>query len=63
MTRTFHDLYSNNLIRGRFKDKKDQYVLDLTRKEVANYVYESIKKVLNSANITYVKWDMNRNIN
>ena len=41
---------------------REQYVLDLTRKEVVDYIYESIKKVLSSANITYVKWDMNRQI-
>ena len=131
MTRTFHDLYRNNLIRGQFKDKKrpilinnweatyfdfntekllsiakeasklgmefgiwfepemispnsdlfrehpdwcihiegrepalcrEQYVLDLSRQEVVDYIYESIKKVLSSANITYVKWDMNRQL-
>eukprot|EP00828_Plagiopyla_frontata_P016965 TRINITY_DN2214_c0_g1_i4.p2 TRINITY_DN2214_c0_g1~~TRINITY_DN2214_c0_g1_i4.p2 ORF type:complete len:341 (-),score=43.53 TRINITY_DN2214_c0_g1_i4:11-1033(-) len=41
---------------------REQYVLDLTRKEVVDYIYESIKKILLSANITYVKWDMNRQI-
>ncbi|MCD8021425.1 MAG: alpha-galactosidase, partial [Lachnospiraceae bacterium] len=37
-----------------------QYVLDLSRKEVRDSVYEQIYKVLSSANIEYVKWDMNR---
>lgn len=37
-----------------------QYVLDLTRQEVVDYIYESVAKVLRSANIAYVKWDMNR---
>lgn len=41
---------------------REQYVLDLTRKEVVDYVYDSLKKILSSANITYVKWDMNRQI-
>ncbi|GKX67511.1 alpha-galactosidase [Inconstantimicrobium mannanitabidum] len=41
---------------------REQYVLDLTRKEVVDYVYESLKKILSSANIKYVKWDMNRQI-
>ena len=41
---------------------REQYVLDLTRKEVVDYVYNSIKNVLSSANIKYVKWDMNRQI-
>ena len=39
-----------------------KYVLDLSRQEVVDYIYESIKKVLSSANITYVKWDMNRQL-
>ncbi|MGG7143159.1 alpha-galactosidase [Clostridium nigeriense] len=41
---------------------REQYVLDLSRKEIVDYIYESIKKVLSSANITYVKWDMNRQL-
>lgn len=41
---------------------REQYVLDLTRKEVLDHVYNSIKNVLSSANIKYVKWDMNRQI-
>lgn len=41
---------------------RGQYVLDLTRAEVVDYVFESLKKVLNSANIEYVKWDMNRQL-
>lgn len=39
---------------------RNQYVLDLTRKEVRDYAYECVAKVLRSANIEYVKWDMNR---
>lgn len=39
---------------------RNQYVLDLTRKEVRDYVYECVAKILRSANIEYVKWDMNR---
>lgn len=41
---------------------REQYVLDLSRKEIVDYIYESVKKVLSSANITYVKWDMNRQV-
>lgn len=39
---------------------RNQYVLDLTRKEVRDYAYECVARVLRSANIEYVKWDMNR---
>ena len=41
---------------------RNQYVLDLSRKEVVEYVYESVAKILRSANIAYVKWDMNRHL-
>lgn len=39
-----------------------QYVLDLSRSEVQDYAYECVAKILRSANIAYVKWDMNRQL-
>ena len=39
-----------------------QYVLDLSREEVVDAVYDMIANVLRSADISYVKWDMNRQI-
>ncbi len=41
---------------------REQYVLDLSRQEVVDYVYECVAKILRSANIAYVKWDMNRQL-
>ena len=41
---------------------RNQYVLDLTRKEVRDHVYDMVATVLHSANIEYVKWDMNRQL-
>ncbi|NOW05152.1 alpha-galactosidase [Clostridium beijerinckii] len=41
---------------------RNQYVLDFTRKEVVNYIYEAMSKILREASISYVKWDMNRYI-
>ncbi len=41
---------------------RNQYVLDLTRREVLDHTYESVAKILRSANIEYVKWDMNRQL-
>ncbi|MCR4580289.1 MAG: alpha-galactosidase, partial [Treponema sp.] len=41
---------------------RQQYVLDITRKEARDYAYESVAKILRSANIEYVKWDMNRQL-
>ena len=41
---------------------RNQFVLDLSRKEVRDYVFEMAASVLHSANIEYVKWDMNRQL-
>lgn len=40
--------------------QRNQMVLDITRKEVRDYIFESMSKVLKSANVEYIKWDMNR---
>lgn len=39
---------------------RGQYVLDLTRKEVRDSIFERMEEILSGANIEYVKWDMNR---
>ena len=39
---------------------RNQYVLDISRREVRDYIMEQVFAVLHSANIEYVKWDMNR---
>ncbi|MDR2524779.1 MAG: alpha-galactosidase [Oscillospiraceae bacterium] len=41
---------------------RDQSVLNLTLPEVRAYLIDSIGKVLESAEISYVKWDFNRNL-
>lgn len=41
---------------------RNQYVLDLTRKEVRDHIFDMVASVLHSANIEYVKWDMNRQL-
>ncbi len=40
--------------------QRQQFVLDLTRQEVWDGVYSQLHKTLSSANVEYVKWDMNR---
>lgn len=50
-------------IKGRKKTLcRQQLVLDLSRKDVCDYIVLSVTNVLASAPISYVKWDMNRNI-
>lgn len=39
---------------------RNQRYLDLTKEEVRAYVIEAMSHVFESANIAYVKWDMNR---
>jgi alpha-galactosidase len=41
---------------------RNQLILDFSRKDVQDAVIEMISGVLSSAGITYVKWDMNRNM-
>lgn len=40
---------------------RNQLVLDLSNKEVRTYLKNTLHNLFSSANIKYVKWDMNRN--
>ena len=39
-----------------------QHVLDFSRKEVVDCIYEMMAKILGCGRVSYVKWDMNRSI-
>jgi len=39
-----------------------QYVLDMTRQDVRDYIFNIMSEVLGAYDISYVKWDFNRNI-
>ena len=39
-----------------------QLVLDYSRKEVVDYIFDAVCKILDQGDISYVKWDMNRSI-
>lgn len=43
-------------------ESRQQLVLDMSRADVVDHLAEVLIEVLGSAPITYVKWDMNRNI-
>lgn len=43
-------------------ESRQQYVLDLSREEVLDHIYGMMAAVLKSANVEYVKWDMNRQL-
>ncbi len=59
------ELFKNNpeyrLGKGNVSTGRNQFILDLTKDEVCDYIVNSVVKILESANISYVKWDMNRN--
>ena len=39
-----------------------QYVIDMSRKDVRDNIFEQMKSVLSNYKIDYVKWDFNRNL-
>ncbi len=43
-------------------EARNQLVLDYSRKDVCDAVIKMVSDILSSAPITYVKWDMNRNM-
>ena len=47
---------------GPLVEARNQLVLDLDREEVANHLFESISTLLTEIPISYLKWDMNRDI-
>ena len=41
---------------------REQFILDFTRKDVRDYIKAMVVNILKNANISYVKWDMNRSL-
>ncbi len=41
---------------------RNQLILDLSRGDVVDFLIETLTRLFNSAKISYVKWDMNRNM-
>ncbi len=41
---------------------RHQLVLDFSRPEVVDYIYEMLEKVISGADVSYIKWDMNRSL-
>lgn len=62
------DLYRQHpdwafVIPGRRPNRsRHQLVLDFSRKEIVDYIYEKICAVLDQGNVEYIKWDMNRSL-
>ena len=45
----------------KHSEGRNQMVLDLSNKDVQDYLIKAMSDVFSSADISYVKWDMNRN--
>ncbi|WP_296127330.1 alpha-galactosidase [uncultured Anaerococcus sp.] len=48
---------NRNLSQGR-----NQYVLDFSNNEVVDYIYDTLKNLLEKSEVSYIKWDMNRSM-
>ena len=46
----------------RLSHGRNQFILDYSRQEVRDAVYEMLVNILTNAPISYIKWDMNRNM-
>lgn len=50
-------------VEGRRRSQgRNQLILDFSRQDVRDYIVKTVSDILSSAPITYVKWDMNRNM-
>ena len=41
---------------------RNQLVLDFSRQEIVNELYQRMSSIIRETNLSYIKWDMNRNI-
>ena len=41
---------------------RNQYILDMTRKDVRDDIVDQVSTIIAGNDIDYVKWDMNRNL-
>ncbi|MCO7127859.1 alpha-galactosidase [Sporolactobacillus shoreicorticis] len=42
--------------------QRTQFVLDMSRPEVVDFLYDSVSEMIKQNKLDYIKWDMNRNI-
>lgn len=57
-----HPEWAIQIIGRELTQSREQYVLDYSNAEVRDYIYGMMRKILDSANIEYIKWDMNRQL-
>lgn len=39
-----------------------QFILDMTRRDVVDFLFDSMSKIIDMTKLDYIKWDMNRNM-
>jgi alpha-galactosidase len=50
-------------VKGRpLLPSRNQFVLDMSRREVSDYLFERMHSILSNNAIAYIKWDMNRDL-
>ena len=57
-----HPDYAVGIDGRRRTQSRAQYVLDYTRRDVRDTVWAQMKKILDSVPVSYIKWDMNRQL-
>lgn len=55
-----HPEWAIQIIGRDMTQAREQYVLDYSNPEVREFIYSEIRAILDSANVEYIKWDMNR---
>lgn len=57
-----HPDYALKVPNRKFIRSRDQLVLDFSRREVVDAIFDQVCEILDHAEIDYVKWDFNRSI-
>lgn len=65
MTSKLYDEHPDWMIgdpKAQLIPSRHQFVLDMAKPEVVDYLFEKIDQVISDTDLDYIKWDMNRNI-
>ncbi|SCA92102.1 Alpha-galactosidase 1 / GH36, similar to LACPI-1294 from L. piscium MKFS47 (alpha-galactosidase, alpha-N-Acetylgalactosaminidase, stachyose synthase, raffinose synthase) [Pseudolactococcus piscium] len=57
-----HPDYALQIPNRSISTSRDQYVLDFSRKDVRETIIARMRHILDTVNIDYIKWDMNRSL-
>lgn len=57
-----HPDYALTIDNREMTPSRDQYVLDFSRDEVVDNIFNQICQILDTVKIDYIKWDMNRHL-